>query len=123
MKKEAQERLMKDVGGTGKYNATPPNDDCLPVEKFRFVLEDYKCEKCNDNFTNETNMSNHIKSVHRNEIQKMFASDAREYIEADEKYHRWLNELTDVSKDDNMIEQLEKANRFLLERAVRDNKL
>ena len=43
MKKDAQERLMKDVGGTGKYNATPPSDYCPPVEKFRFVLEDYQC--------------------------------------------------------------------------------
>ena len=42
----------------------------------------------------------------------MFASDAREYIEADEKYHRWLHELTDVSKDDHMIKQLEKQTDF-----------
>ena len=37
MKKDAQERLMKDVGGTGKYNATAPSDYCPPVEKSRFV--------------------------------------------------------------------------------------
>ena len=54
MKKEAQERLMKDVGGTGKYNATPPSEYCTPVEKFRFVSEDDQCEKCKENFTNET---------------------------------------------------------------------
>ena len=65
MKKEAQERLMKDVGGTGKYHATPPRDYCPPVEKFRFVLEDFQCEKCKVNFTNETTMMNHIKSVHK----------------------------------------------------------
>ena len=46
MRKEAQERLMKDVGGTGKYYASPPNDYCPPLEKFRFILEDYQCEKC-----------------------------------------------------------------------------
>ena len=44
MKKEAQERLMGDVGGKGKYNATPPSDYCPPVERFRFVLENYECE-------------------------------------------------------------------------------
>ena len=122
MKKEAQERLMKDVGGTGKYHATPPRDYCPPVDKFRFVLEDFQCEKCKVNFTNETTMMNHIKSVHKNEIQKMFASDAREYMEADEKYHKWLNDFTDVSKEDKMMDQLEKANNFLLERAARDTK-
>ena len=37
MKKEAQERLMGDVGGTGKYNGTPPSDYCPSVERFRFV--------------------------------------------------------------------------------------
>ena len=122
MKKEAQERLMKDVGGTGKYNATPPSEYCTPVEKFRFVSEDDQCEKCKENFTNETIMSTHIRSAHKNEIQKMFASDAREYIEADQKYHKWLNDFTELSKDDSVIEQLKKANRFLLERASRDNK-
>ena len=121
MRKDAQERLMKDVGGTGKYYATPPNDYCPPLEKFRFILEDYQCEKCNYKLTNEATMISHIKSVHNNEIQKMFASDAREYIEADETYHKWLNDFTDISKD-GRIDQLEKANRFLLERAAGDNK-
>ena len=32
MKKEAQERLMGDVGGKGKYNATPPSDYCPSVK-------------------------------------------------------------------------------------------
>ena len=50
MKKEAQERLMKDVGGTGKYNATPPSEGCPPVKKFRFVSEDYQCEKMQREF-------------------------------------------------------------------------
>ena len=62
-----------------------PTLQVITVEKFRFVLEDYQCEKCKENFTNEATMSNHIKSVHKNEIQKMFAGDARDYIEADEK--------------------------------------
>ena len=52
MKKEAQEILMGDVGGKGKYNATPPSDYCPPVERFRFVLENYECEKCKDKFVN-----------------------------------------------------------------------
>jgi len=45
-------------------------------------------------------MVTHIRSVHKNKIQKMFASDAREYIKADEKYHKWLNDFNYVSKDE-----------------------
>ena len=32
--KEAQTRLMRDVGGTGKYNATPPTDYCPSLDNF-----------------------------------------------------------------------------------------
>ena len=56
MKKDAQERLMKDVGGTGQYKVTLRSDYCPHVEKSRFVLEDYQCEKCLDNFADETRM-------------------------------------------------------------------
>ena len=87
MKKEAQERLMGDVGGTGKYNGTPPSDYCPSVERFRFVSENYLCEQCNDRFVNEANVMIHIISVHDEDIRKMFAIDASEHLEADEEYH------------------------------------
>ena len=61
MKKEAQERLMGDVGRTGKYIGTPPSDYCPSVERFRFVSENYLCEKCNDRFVNEANVMIHIR--------------------------------------------------------------
>ena len=64
MKKEAQERLMGHVGGTGKYNGTPPSDYCPFVERFRFISENFLCEKCNDSFVNEANVMIHIKSAH-----------------------------------------------------------
>ena len=80
MKKEAQERLMGDVGGTGKYNGTPPSDYCPSVERFRFVSENYLCEKCNDRFMNEANVMIHIRSVHDKDIRKMFASDASDLL-------------------------------------------
>ena len=80
MKKEAQERLMGDVGGTGKYNGTPPSDYCPSVERFRFVSENYLCEKCNVRFVNEANVMIHIRSVHDKDIRKMFASDASDLL-------------------------------------------
>ena len=39
MKKEAQERLMGDVGGTGHFNGTPPSNYCPSVARFRFISE------------------------------------------------------------------------------------
>ena len=53
-KKEAQERLMGDVGGTGHYNGTPPSNYCPSVARFRFISENYLCEKCDNRFENET---------------------------------------------------------------------
>ena len=54
MKKEAQERLVGDVGGTGPYNGTPPSNYCPSVARFRFISENYLCEKCDNRFENET---------------------------------------------------------------------
>ena len=122
MKKEAQERLMGDVGGTGKYNGTPPSDYCPSVERFRFVSENYLCEKCNDRFVNEANVMIHIRSVHDKDIRKMFAIDASEHLEADEEYHLWLNAITEVNEDKNVIRKLENTNRVLLNRMNEKNK-
>ena len=54
IKKEAQERLMGDMGGTGHYNGTPPSNYCPSVARFRFISENYLCEKCDNRFENET---------------------------------------------------------------------
>ena len=66
------------------------------MERFRFVSENYLCEKCNDRFVNEANVMIHIRSVHDEDIRKMFAIDASENLEADEEYHLWLNAITDI---------------------------
>ena len=39
-----------------------------------------------------------IKSVHIEEVCKMFAIDASEHLEADEEYHLWLNVITEVNE-------------------------
>ena len=122
MKKEAQERLMGDVGGKGKYNATPPSDYCPPVERFRFVLENYECEKCKEKFVNEANVMIHIRSVHEKEVRKMFVIDASEHLEADREYHMWMNAITDANKDKDVIKDLENTNRILLKRVNEENK-
>lgn len=75
MKKEAQQRLMGDVGGTGKYNATPPSTYCPSAARFRFISENYLCEKCENRFENETEVMIHIRNVHDKDVRKMFASD------------------------------------------------
>ena len=94
MKKEAKQRLMGDVGGTGKYNGTPPSIYCPSVKRFGFISENYLCEKCDDEFENEAEVMNHIRSVHDKDVRKMFASDAIEHLEADQEYHMWLNAIT-----------------------------
>ena len=64
----------------------------------------------------------HIKSVHIEEVRKMFAIDASEHIEADEEYHSWLNAITEVNEDKNVIRKLENTNRVLLNRMNEQNK-
>ena len=71
---------------------------------------------------NEANVMIHIRSVHDKDIRKMFAIDASEHIEADEEYHSWLNAITEVNEDKNVIRKLEKANRVLLNRMNEKNK-
>ena len=87
IKKEAQERLMGDVGVTGHYNGTPPSNYCPSVARFRFISENYLCEKCDNRFENETEVMIHIRNVHYKDVRKMFASDAIEHLEADQEYH------------------------------------
>ena len=106
MKKEAQERLMGDVGGKGKYNAT----------------HNHECEMCNDKFVNEANVMIHIISVHEKEVRKIFVIDASEHLEADREYHMWMNAITDVNKDKDVIKDLENTNRVLLKRVNEENK-
>ena len=64
----------------------------------------------------------HIKSVHIEEVRKMFAIDASEHLEADEEYHLWLNSITEVNEDKNVIRKLENTNRVLLNRMNEKNK-
>ena len=112
-KKEAQERLMGDVGGTGHYNGTPPSNYCPSVARFRFISENYLCEKCGNRFENEAEVMIHIRNVHFKDLRKMFASDAIEHLEADQEYHMWLNAITYVKKDKDLITELKKANKVL----------
>ena len=92
IKKEAQERLMGHVGGTGKYNGTPPSDYCPLVERFRFISENFLCEKCNDSFVNEANVMIHIRSAYmsvffplwlwsREFSTSLVASNGQEFLE------------------------------------------
>ena len=71
---------------------------------------------------NEANAMIHIRSVHDEDIRKMFAIDASEHLEADEEYHLWLNAITEVNKDKNVIRKLENTNRVLLNRMNEKNK-
>ena len=74
------------------------------------------CEKCDDGFENEAEVMSHIRSVHDKDVRKMFASDAIEHLEADREYHMWLNAITYVKKDKDLIRELKKANKVLLKR-------
>ena len=96
IKFEAQQRIRRDVGGSGKQFYTPPSEYSPPVQKIEFVGKDLKCNRCQDDLESEANVIIHIKSVHIEEVRKMFAIDASEHLEADEEYHLWLNAITDV---------------------------
>ena len=122
MKKEAQERLMGDVGGTGQYNGTPPSNYCPSVARFRFISENYLCEKCGNRFENEAEVMIHIRNVHFKDLRKMFASDAIEHLEADQEYHMWLNAITCVKNDKDLIRELKKANKVLMKRVNEESK-
>ena len=70
-------------------NGTPPSNYCPSVKRFGFIFENFLCEKCDDEFENEAEVMNHIRSVHDKDVRKMFASDAIEHLEADQEYHMW----------------------------------
>ena len=93
-----------------------------PSTKFEFVGKDLKCNRCQDDLESEANVIIHIKSVHIEEVRKMFAIDASEHLEADEEYHLWLNAITEVNEDKNVIRKLENTNRVLLNRMNEKNK-
>ena len=118
MKFEAQQRIRRDVGGSGKQFYTPPSKYSPPVQKFEFVGKDLKCQRCDIDFESEAHVIIHIKSVHWEEVRKMFANDASEHSEADEEYREWLNSVTDIYKDNDnhVIKELEKTNKVLLKR-------
>ena len=122
IKLEAQQRIRRDVGGSGKQFYTPPSEYSPPVQKIEFVGKDLKCNRCQDDLESEANVIIHIKSVHIEEVRKMFAIDASEHLEADEEYHLWLNAITEVNEDKNVIRKLENTNRVLLNRMNEKNK-
>ena len=45
IKNEAQQRVMKEVGGSGKQYYTPPVEYMPPLQSFGFVSKTLKCEK------------------------------------------------------------------------------
>ena len=68
------------------------------MKRFGFISENYLCEKCDDEFENEAEVMNHIRSVHDKDVRKMFASDAIEHLEADQEYHMWHDAMQKKSR-------------------------
>ena len=64
----------------------------------------------------------HIRNVHFKDLCKMFASDAIEHLEADQEYHMWLNAITYVKNDKDLIRELKKANKVLMKRVNEESK-
>ena len=61
MKFEAQQRIRRDVGGSGKQFYTPPSKYSPPVQKFEFVCKDFKCQRCDIDFESEAHVIIHIR--------------------------------------------------------------
>ena len=111
IKNEAQQRVMKEVGGSGKQYYMPP------LQSFGFVSKTLKCEKCQSDFETALSVSAHIRSAHHEELRKMFAKDARENLEGDSEYQVWLDAPTVYKNDEtNVIKELESANEVLKRR-------
>ena len=117
IKNEAQQRVMKEVGGSGKQYYTPPVEYMPPLQSFGFVSKTLKCEKCQSDFETALSVSAHIRSAHHEELRKMFAKDARENLEGDSEYQVWLDAPTVYNNDEtNVIKELESANEVLKRR-------
>ena len=117
IKNEAQQRVMKEVGGSGKQYYTPPVEYMPPLQSFGFVSKTLKCEKCQSEFETALSVSAHIRSAHHEELRKMFAKDARENLEGDSEYQVWLDAPTVYKNDEtNVIKELESANEVLKRR-------
>ena len=111
IKNEAQQRVMKEVGGSGKQYYMPP------LQSFGFVSKTLKCEKCQSDFETALSVSAHIRSAHHEELRKMFAKDARENLEGDSEYQVWLDAPTVYKNDEtNVIKELKSANEVLKRR-------
>ena len=100
IKNEAQQRLMKELGGSGKQYYTPAVEYMPPLQSFGFVSKKLDCEKCQNEFENALSVSDHIRSAHHEELRKMFAKDARENLEEDSEYQIWLEAPTEINKND-----------------------
>ena len=59
IKNEAQQRVMKEVGGSGKQYYTPPVEYMPPLQSFGFVSKNLKCEKCQNKFKTVLSVSAH----------------------------------------------------------------
>ena len=59
LRKEAQQRLMKEVGGSGKQYYTPPVEYMPSLQSFGFVSKNLKCEKCQNKFKTALSVSAH----------------------------------------------------------------
>ena len=123
MKNEAQQRVMKEVGGSGKQYYTPPVEYMPPLQSFGFVSKTLKCEKCQSEFETALSVSAHIRSAHHEELRKMFAKDARENLEGDSEYQVWLDAPTVYKNDEtNVIKELESANEVLKRRLIEERR-
>ena len=72
MKYEALQRIRRVVGGTGKQFYNPPSEYSPPVQKFGFIGEDLKCQKCGTRFECEKNVMIHIKHEHYEDFINKF---------------------------------------------------
>ena len=99
-KQEAQRKLMKPSGGIGKHGQDSP------LEHFPIMNETNQlCDMCKIQFSNNSEMRNHIRNIHVDFIKKCFSKEALTNVIHNESYREWLEEITILDKDQLSIEK------------------
>ena len=113
VKQETHMRLMRDCGGGGKKFDVPPTD-FIPYS----LIVNGGCARCDERFSDESNLIEHIKIAHGGEIKKAYSKEAMENVFRDQKYNEWLNRSTSVGNENDKltISKMQEANQILSER-------
>ena len=110
-KRRAHTALMKECGGTGKEGSIPPTEyvpDCFANAA--------TCKICGEKFKTNCELREHAKSLHNDEIIKVWSKDALLNVGFYEQYKTWLGKYFEMD-----IDKLPVQNDIVLPKFVENN--